>query len=49
MHYVLRSTKLLILFGIRKNFPDQWKESIIAPFHKKDKTDCSNYRGLIEE
>jgi hypothetical protein len=27
--------------------PDQWKESIIVPVHKKvDKTDCNNYRGL---
>jgi hypothetical protein len=27
--------------------PDQWKESIIVPIHKKgDKTNCNNYRGL---
>jgi hypothetical protein len=30
-----------------EELPDQWKESIIAPVHKKgDKTDCSNYRGI---
>jgi hypothetical protein len=27
-----------------KEFPHQWKESIVVPIHKKgDKTDCSNY------
>jgi hypothetical protein len=29
--------------------PDQWKESIIVPFHKKDdKTDRNNYRGTSQ-
>jgi sorting nexin-29 len=27
--------------------PDQWKESIIVPIHKKgDETGCNNYRGI---
>jgi hypothetical protein len=27
--------------------PDQWKESIIVPVHKKgDKSDCNNYYGI---
>jgi hypothetical protein len=31
----------------KKKLPDQWKESIIVPVHKKgDKTDCNNYRGI---
>jgi hypothetical protein len=31
----------------KEKLPDQWKESLIVPVHKKgDKTDCSNYRGL---
>ncbi|PNF40426.1 hypothetical protein B7P43_G18211, partial [Cryptotermes secundus] len=30
----------------KEKLPDQWKESIIVPVHKKgDKTDCSNYQG----
>jgi hypothetical protein len=28
-------------------FPDQWKESVIVPVHKKgDKSDCSNFCGI---
>jgi hypothetical protein len=31
----------------KEELPDQWKESIIVPVHKKgDKTDCSNHRGI---
>jgi hypothetical protein len=40
-------TNSLILFGIRKNLPDQQKETIIVPIHEKgDKTDCNNYPGM---
>jgi hypothetical protein len=31
----------------KEELPQQWKESIIVPIHKKcDKTDCNNYPGL---
>jgi hypothetical protein len=31
----------------KDEMPDQWKESIILPVHRKgDKTDCNNYRGI---
>jgi hypothetical protein len=39
--------KLINSFWNKEELPDQWKESIIAPVHKKcDKTDCNNYRGI---
>jgi hypothetical protein len=45
---ILRSTihKLIKSIWNKEELPDQWKESIIVPVHKKgDKTDCSNYHG----
>jgi hypothetical protein len=31
----------------KEELPDQWKESIIVPVHKKgDKTDCNDYCGI---
>jgi len=31
----------------KKELPEEWKELIIVPIHKKeDKTDCNNYRGI---
>jgi hypothetical protein len=31
----------------KEEFPDQWKEYIIVPVHKKgDKTGCNNHRGI---
>jgi hypothetical protein len=34
----------------KEALPDQWKESTIVPFHKSgNKTDCNNYREIIED
>jgi hypothetical protein len=31
----------------KEKLPDQWKESVIVPIHKKDgKADCNNYHGI---
>jgi hypothetical protein len=39
---------LIKLIWNKEELPHQWKESIVVPIHKKgDKTDCSNYRGIL--
>jgi hypothetical protein len=39
--------KLIHSVWSKDEFPDQWKESIIVPVHKKgDKTDSNNYHGI---
>jgi hypothetical protein len=39
--------KLIKLTWNKEELPQQWKESIMAPIHKKgDKTECSNYPGI---
>jgi hypothetical protein len=31
----------------KEKLPQQWKESIIVPIHKKgERTDCNNHRGI---
>jgi hypothetical protein len=44
-YYCLRFTNSLSVSN-KEELPDQWKESIIVPVHKNDKTDCNNYRGI---
>jgi hypothetical protein len=39
--------KLINSIWNKEELPDQWKEYIIVPVHKRgDKTDCNNYRGI---
>ena len=44
----MRSINLFISIWNKEELPEEWKESIIVPIHKKgDKTDCNNYRGIL--
>jgi len=39
--------KLVVFICSKEELPEEWKESIIIPIHKKGyKTDCNNYRGI---
>jgi len=38
--------KLIISVWNKEELPEEWKESIIVPIYKGDKTDCNNYRGI---
>jgi hypothetical protein len=39
--------KLINSVWNKEELPDQWKESIIVPVHKKgDKSDCNTYCGI---
>ena len=38
---------LIVLIWNKEELPQEWKESIIVPIHKKgDRMNCNNYRGI---
>ena len=38
---------LIIVIWNKEELPEEWKESIVVPIHKKgDKTECNNNRGI---
>jgi hypothetical protein len=40
--------KLIKFIWNKQELPNQWKELIVVSIHiKGDKTDCSNYRGIL--
>jgi hypothetical protein len=39
--------EVIIAIWNKKELPEEWKESVIVPIHKKgDKAECNNYRGI---
>jgi hypothetical protein len=39
--------RLICSIWNKEELPQQWKESVIVPIHKKNnKTDCNNYQGI---
>jgi hypothetical protein len=47
---ILLSVIHILINSVRnkEELPEQWKETIIVPVHKKgDKTDCNSYYGIL--